>query len=225
MLSEIELMEHHVNVLFKHDFENRVTVINEPPYDVAPRIFIGGTNLGSLVRYSNTLEEDLVEKLEQAIGTKPGAELGEVINVLSSDRQINNLWIYPAYVFPDVRDRADTQAIQVTHENKEMLKPYFPYTFEDFEYKQPCFVIVEENMPVSICCSARKTTKADEASVYTLEDYRGRGYGIDVTNAWATEVQKQGRIALYSTSWDNFASQSVARKLNLLQYGTDIHIT
>ncbi|PLR75692.1 GNAT family N-acetyltransferase [Bacillus sp. V3-13] len=225
MLSDLELMEQHVNVLFKHDTENRVTVVNEPPYDVAPRIFVGGTKLGSVVRYSNTLDASLVEQLEQVIGTNPGAHLWEVIKVLSIDRQLNNLWIGPAYVFPDVRDRTRTQAIQVTHENKELLKPYFPYTFEDFEYKQPCFVIVEDNITVSICCSARKSTKADEASVFTHEDYRGRGYGIDVTNAWAAEVQKQGRIALYSTSWDNFASQSVARKLKLLQYGTDIHMS
>ncbi|WP_163099755.1 GNAT family N-acetyltransferase [Peribacillus alkalitolerans] len=225
MLSDLELMEHHVNVLFQHDTENRMTVVNEPPYDVAPRIFVGGTKLGSVVRYSNTLDTSLVEKLEQVIGTNPGAQIGELINVLSIGRQLNHLWIGPAYVFPDVRDRVRTQAIKVTHENKGLLKPYFPYTFENLEYKQPCFVIVEDNITVSICCSARKSTRADEASVFTHEDYRGRGYSIDVTNAWAEEVQKQGRIALYSTSWDNFASQSVARKLQLLQYGIDIHMS
>lgn len=225
MLSDLELMENYVNVLFKHDTENRVTVVNEPPYDVATRIFIGGTNLGSVVRYSNKLDASLVGKLEQVIGTNPDAYLGEVINVLSIDSKLNNLWIGPAYVFSVVRDKAHTQAIQVTHENKELLKPYFPYTFEDFEHKQPCFVIVEDDIPVSICCSARSTTKADEASIFTHEDYRGRGYGIDVTNVWATEVQKQGRIALYSTSWDNFASQSLAMRLELLRYGTDIHIS
>ncbi|MFO1443868.1 GNAT family N-acetyltransferase [Bacillus sp. Bva_UNVM-123] len=225
MLSDLELMEHHVNVLFKHDTENRVTVVNEPPYDKAPRIFVGVTNLGSVIRYSNALDESLVEKLEQVIGTEPGANLGEVINVLSIYRPLSNFWIGLAYVFPNERDTAHTQAIQVTHENKELLKPYYPYTFKDFEYKQPCFVMVEDNFPVSICCSARKTTNADEASLFTHEDYRGRGYGIDVTNAWAAAVQKQGRIALYSTSWDNFASQSVAKKLKLLQYGTVIHMS
>ncbi|WP_045524357.1 GNAT family N-acetyltransferase [Neobacillus niacini] len=225
MFSDLELMEHHVNVLFRHDTENRVTVVNEPPYDFAPRIFVGGTRLGSVVRYSNMLDASLVEKLEQVIGTNPGAHLVEVINALCRDRKLNNLWIGPAYVFPNVRYRSRAKAIQVNHENKELLKSHFPYTFEDFEYKQPCFVIVEDNLAVSICCSARQTSKADEASVFTHEDYRGRGYGVNVTNAWAAEVQKQGRIALYSTSWDNFSSQSVARKLKLIQYGTDIHMS
>ncbi|MFJ5562554.1 GNAT family N-acetyltransferase [Lysinibacillus xylanilyticus] len=225
MLSDLELMELHVNVLFKHDTENRVTVVNEPPYDVAPRIFVGGTHLGSVVRYSKTLDASLVKKLEQVIGINSVSYLAELINVLSIDRQINNLWIGPAYVFPDVMDCSHTQVIQVTHENKELLKPYFPHTFEDFEYKEPCFVIMKDNIPVSICCSARRSQKADEASVFTHEDYRGKGYGIDVTNAWAAEVQKGGRIALYSTSLDNFASQSMARKLKLHQYGIDIHMS
>lgn len=97
-----------------------------------------------------------------------------------------------------------------------MLKPHFLYTFEDFEFKQPCFVIIEDDLPVSICCSARQNSTAGEASVFTHEEYRGRGYGVEVANAWAVKVQKQGRIALYSTSWDNFASQSVVRKLQLV---------
>lgn len=225
MLPDLELMELHVNVLYKHDTKNRITVVNEPPFEGAPRIFVGGTNSGNVVRYSNTLDASLVQKLKQAIGTNSSINLGELINILSMNRQFTDLSIGPAYVFPDVRDRAHTQTLQVTHENKELLKPYFPYTFEDFEYKQPCFVIVEDNIPVSICCSARKTAKAAEASVYTHEEYRGKGYGIAVTKAWAAEVQKQGRIALYSTSWDNFASQALAKKLKLHQYGTDIQMS
>ncbi|WP_260867142.1 GNAT family N-acetyltransferase [Paenibacillus sp. Y412MC10] len=225
MLADLELMEHHVKVLFKHDNENRMTAVNEPPYDDAPRIFIGGTKQGYIVRYSNTLKVSLVEKLETYKGTNPGDHLVDVINVLVTDRPINNLWIGPAYVFPNAKSRSCPKAIQVTHENKELLKDHFRFTFEDFEYKQPCFVIMDEGIPVSICCSARQTSKADEASVFTHENYRGRGYGIEVSNAWAAEVQKQGRIALYSTSWDNFASQSVAKKLKLIQYGTDIHMS
>ncbi|KON90005.1 hypothetical protein AF332_26435 [Sporosarcina globispora] len=225
MISDLELMEHHVNVLFRHDSENRVTVVNEPPYAAAPRIFVGATRMGSIVRYSNSLDKSTVKKLDQVIGANPGAYLGKIIKVLSIDHLLNNVWVGPAYVFPDVRDRTYSRAIKVTHENKEILKPQFPYTYEDFEYKQPCFVIIEDNIPVSICCSARKTSNADEASVFTHEDYRGRAYGVDVAKAWAAKVQIQGRIALYSTSKDNLASQSVARKLQLVQYGTDIHIS
>jgi RimJ/RimL family protein N-acetyltransferase len=223
MLSDLELMGFHVNVLFKHNTKNRMTVVNEPPSEIAPLIFIGATKEGNIVRYLNSLDVDIVERIEFAT-MKNRTDLVELIRILSKDCKLNNLSIGPAYAFPDVTDKSCTRAIQVTYENKELLKPHFPYTFEDFDHKQPCFVIVEDKIVVSICCSARQTSKADEASVFTHEAYRGRGYGVEVTTAWAAEVQKQGRMALYSTSWDNFASQSIARKLQLVQYGTDIHI-
>lgn len=224
MLSDLELMRYHVEVLFKHNTENRLIVVNEPPYEVAPLIFIGATRDGIVVRYSDSLNAEIVERIDHVIRDNP-TNLAEVIKNISLDRTLNDVSIGPTYVFPDFRDKSLTKPIKVTNENKELLMPHFPYTFEDFDYKQPCFVIVEDNNVVSICCSARQTSKADEANVYTNEDYRGRGYGVDVTTAWAAEVQKQGRIALYSTSWDNFASQSLARKLKLVQYGTDIQMS
>ncbi|MBS4174830.1 GNAT family N-acetyltransferase [Bacillus sp. FJAT-49736] len=134
------------------------------------------------------------------------------------------MWIGPAYIFQNVKDR-ETRAIKVTPENKNILLSNFPFTYEEFELKQPCYAIVQNNKAVSICCSARQTSKAAEASLYTLEEFRGNGFGMEVANAWANEVQAQGKIALYSTSWDNFSSQAVAKKLQLMQYGTDIHMT
>lgn len=224
MISDFELMERHVKVLFRHDDENRITVINEPPYERAPRIFAGATRFGNIIRYSNKLEEKLVGELEQGIEADPGVDPGKIIRLLSAERPINHFWMGPAFLFPDTNNRP-AKAIQITESNKALLKPNFPCTFDDLEDKHPCFAIVENEKAVSICCSARQTDRAAEASLATIEDYRGRAFAVDVSNAWAREVQKQGRIALYSTSWDNFASQSVARKLHLLQYGTDLHIS
>jgi predicted GNAT family acetyltransferase len=92
-------------------------------------------------------------------------------------------------------------------------------------WRQPYFAIVENEQAVSICCSARSTPVATEASVETLEEFQGKGYGADVVAAWAISIQEENRIPLYSTSWDNFASQAVARKLKLIKYGMDLHIT
>jgi hypothetical protein len=224
LLSELELMEIHVNVLFRHDEEGRITFINEPPHNDAPRFFIGGTKGGNVVRYRSSLGKEVVIELERARKSGTGTDLGKIINLICQDQEISRVWIGPAFIFPTVRNRS-TKAIQITPLNKELLLPHFPFTYHEFEYKQPCYAIVRNDIAVSVCCSARQTSKAAEASLFTLEGYRGKAYGKDVSNAWAAEVQKQGKLALYSTSWDNFSSQIVAKKLKLIQYGTDINIS
>ncbi|HEU5141023.1 MAG TPA: GNAT family N-acetyltransferase [Bacillales bacterium] len=223
-MSDLELMELHVNVLFRHNSENRMTVVNEPPFNAAPRIYIGGTQEGCVVRYSNMLAESTVEELEGIMDDNPGAHLGEIIRILGSDQEINHFWMGPAYSFPDVRNRP-TQSIRITDANKELLHGYFSDFLDDLASVQPCFAVVRDGTAVALCCSARQTFFAAEASLETAQPFWGKAYAEDVTNAWAAEVQNQGRTALYSTSWDNFASQSVARKLHLVRYATDIHIS
>lgn len=85
--------------------------------------------------------------------------------------------------------------------------------------------IVEGDKAVSICQSVRKSEEAEEAGVDTLLSHRGKGYAVQVVAGWARIIREQGRIPLYSTSWDNKASQRVAEKLGLELYGVDIHIS
>jgi predicted GNAT family acetyltransferase len=85
-------------------------------------------------------------------------------------------------------------------------------------------MVTENNIAVSVCFSARNSDKAVEAGVETLEDYRGKGYAIRVASSWAQAIRQSQRIPLYSTSWDNYSSQSVAKRLQLHFYGTDISI-
>lgn len=216
-------MEIHVNVLFKHDGLGRLTVTNEPPYDVAPRFFLGATKGGQVVRYLGTLGEDVIRTLQQVIETGSTPDLAAIIRVFNQSRSITEVGFGPAFAFPEVTDRS-ARVTEVTRANRELLRAHFPYTFEELEQRQPCFAVIHDDMAVSVCRSARQTSRAAEASLDTLAAFRGRGYGVDVSRAWAAAIQGQGRIALYSTSWDNFASQSVARKLQLIQYGTDVHI-
>ncbi|PEI94321.1 hypothetical protein CN679_05585 [Bacillus pseudomycoides] len=115
--------------------------------------------------------------------------------------------------------------IKITETNKELLQYSFPNLLNQLKWRQPCFVILENEMIASRCCSARSTAIAAEASVETLVSFQRKGYGYNIVAAWATAVQEEGRIPLYSTSWNNFASQAVAKKLNLINYGTDIHFS
>ncbi|KFM99152.1 FR47-like family protein [Bacillus clarus] len=96
---------------------------------------------------------------------------------------------------------------------------------EQLEWRKPCFAILDNEKVVSICCSARSTPVASEAIVETLQKFQGKGYASDIVTAWAISIQEEKRIPLYSTAWDNFASQAVAKKLKLMNYGMNVHIT
>jgi predicted GNAT family acetyltransferase len=71
----------------------------------------------------------------------------------------------------------------------------------------------------------RKTAIAHEAGVETAKEFRGRGCAVEAVAAWARIVRDAGRIPLYSTSWQNYASQALAAKLRLVRFGSDLHIT
>jgi hypothetical protein len=218
---EQELMEIHVNVLFRQNDAGFLTDINEPPYDPAPRLFLGATRAGTIYRYRHGLDSRISKKLESVI--RPETDLAAIIRILESSGPITRVDIGPAFVFPEVRHRS-AAAIRMTESNKELLRAHFPYTYEELAVKSPCFAVVQDGVAVSVCRSGRQTAAAAEASLDTIEAYRGRAYGVEVATAWAAEVQSQRRLALYSTAWDNFASQAVARKLQLIQYGTDVMI-
>lgn len=86
--------------------------------------------------------------------------------------------------------------------------------------RSPVLAVVEDGYPVSVCFCARRSAAAAEAGLSTAEAYRGRGYAPRVTAAWALAIQASGRVPLYSTAWDNDASLSVARKLDLILYAS-----
>jgi RimJ/RimL family protein N-acetyltransferase len=72
---------------------------------------------------------------------------------------------------------------------------------------------------VCICFSARRTPRAAEAGIWTREDFRGRRLAPTVAARWAAAERSHKDILFYSTSSDNIASQSVARRLGLQPLG------
>ena len=130
----------------------------------------------------------------------------------------------PPGIFPTRSPHLNDEVIPVTTANDDLVRPLFPVLADDLPWRQPCLALVDDGRLASLCFSARNTPTAAEAGVETLEEFRGRGYAPAVVAAWARAVRREGRIPLYSTSWDNLASRSVARKLGLVLYGADFSI-
>lgn len=213
----------HIDVIYQQTKQGKLTVINEPPFEQAPLVFLGVMTNGIIQKYSQQVDDLFQKRIKNTIQGQKDDLLVGLINQISDRVGLHEFTMGPTYVFPKIAEKT-TETLLITEQNKELLKEDFRFIYVDYEAKKPCTVILKDKKVVSLCCSARQSNEAAEASVYTTKEYRSKGYGAIVTKAWAHEVQQQGKVALYSTTWDNFASQGVARTLGLKQYGVGIAI-
>ena len=232
--SDLRLLEIQAEALFTHDSSGRIGFVNEPDGARAPRFFFGRTREGNLWRFRDDLAEDIVRQLDRLAAGEPVHDdlraeprnLGGFLEVLRADREVPSIDAGPALRFPD-EVPAPANVTRITRANVHLLQRMgwdSDASAQGFEERGPVVAVVENGAAVSVCFCARLTTRAAEAGVETVEAYRGRGYAPAVVAAWARAVRAIGRIPLYSTSWDNLASQAVARKLGLTQYGTDLSL-
>ena len=124
----------------------------------------------------------------------------------------------PAFTFPDVIAQPSGT---VVIDDLESLEHHFSgWKASEMPGASPIVAIVDEGRAVSVCFCARRSAAAAEAGLETASAFRGRGLGPRVTAAWALAIRASGRIPLYSTSWSNHASLTVARKLGLVAFAS-----
>ncbi|MCE2412379.1 GNAT family N-acetyltransferase [Candidatus Poribacteria bacterium] len=233
-VSDAELMKIQVEALFTQDENGHLQRINEPSGDgkPAPRFFFGYTNESSICRFRHDLPDPVVAQLKVVAATEAISMSSQKIprrhrqfeDILRSHAPIERVWIGPAYRFPE-HIAPPTRTVRLSRENAELLNGDFTEMVSELNSSQPYLGIIEDSQAVSICRSVRISSHAHEAGVDTLAGYRRRGCATSVVAAWALAVRALNRMPLYSTSWDNVASQGVARRLGLVQYGVDYHVT
>jgi hypothetical protein len=109
----------------------------------------------------------------------------------------------------------------VDESNWHLLTGDYAGLIDYWSRMQPCVVMIDQGQLASVCFCSRLTSHAAEAGLETLPGFRRRGYARQVVAHWAQAVRQSGRQPLYSTSWENVASQGVAGKLGLVCYGED----
>jgi hypothetical protein len=234
MPADRELLDIHARALFRHDPRARLLSVNEPWGEgaPAPRLYFGRACAGNLWRLRADLPEGLAAELGTLCADEPkGAGLSGAprhadayVRLLGAHGRVRRVEAGPAYRFQDYPEPSRA-LLHVTEANAEVLRGGFEELLAELPFAQPFVAVVEEGRAVSVCRSVRVTTAAHEAGVETLPDFRGRGYATDVTAGWARLVRDAGAAPLYSTSWENTASQSVAKRLRLVQYAADFHVT
>lgn len=226
-------MQMRVNALFTHDTAGRMRHVNDTAAAPAPRFFLGRTSQGHIWRFRHDLPALLVSELEKHCQAEPIEQtpgelpfyVEEYTRLLQMQTAVQKTGAGPAYVFPAPQSAVHTEnLIAITTENVDKLSAGFADWIEDVPFCQPFLALVQSGQVVSLCCSVRITAQAHEAGVETLPHWRRKGYAATVVAGWASAVRALGAVPFYSTAWSNRASQAVANKLGLIQYGTDFHI-
>jgi GNAT superfamily N-acetyltransferase len=232
LYTDQELMDLHFRALFTHDANSRLLLVNEPGVTApAPRFFLGRTVKGNICRFRADFPENLINELEALCADEPvGTELQSkprhfvaYVRLLESNAPVQRMWLGPAYRFAEYSEPT-RPLLAMTETNAEMLQGGFEELVAELPAYQPFLALVEGGRAVCVCRSVRMTAEAHEAGVETLPDFRGKGYAKDVVAGWARLVRAMGAVPLYSTSWENLASQAVAKKLRLVTYGADFQV-
>ena len=235
-LTDLELMDVEIDALFTHNAWGRIMADNEPDGDPAPRFFLGRTRKGNSWRVRHDVPAATARALDALAAAEPVPEdlktlpvrLDAVLEVLRTDAAPTVGHHGPAYRFPaEIRTPELPGVIRITRDTLHLLHRMIPDLTRldrDFDRVEPWLAMVVDGAAVATCYSCRLSDRAAVARVDTLEAHRGCGYAPAVVTAWARAVRESGRIPGYGTSWDNAASQAVARKLDLVQYGVSLSL-
>jgi hypothetical protein len=214
-------MRLYADTCFTHDARGRMLLTNEPraaERRPAPRLFLGRTPAGHVIRFGATLPEAVARQVEVIINRLPPADLAAVREALERHAPVTDEGGGPVFQFPAVI-APPGDAVQLTGANVAVARDTYPWLPDELADWGPCFAVVRDGAAVSVCFSARVGPAAAAAGVDTLPAFRGRGYAAAVTAAWGAAVRATGRLPLYSTAWENLASRGVARRVGLIMVG------
>jgi len=222
-----ELLRLRLETNFVYDSRGRMLRADDPDETPAPRLILGRTASSLVYRFGHALPDAVTDRIaeilerEQIGGDlrRPPAGLAALREALAFHAPVTGEGGGPAYCFPEVVT-APSFVVPITTADANLVQ--YTFTWVTLAGWQPCYAVVRGGTAISVCFSARSGARAAEAGVNTLPEFRGRGYAAAVTAAWGAAIKSSGRIPLYSTSWDNLASQSVARRLGLTLFGADM---
>jgi hypothetical protein len=227
VVDALRLISLHHESLYARDGAGCIVAIRDGSGDPPPRFALTRSAAGNTWLVAADVGEDVADRLASlAAAEPPGDEAWPEHD--RSYRAIvgaaaTEVVAGPAYVLPE-RLPDPAPAVELVREHLDALRVHFPVTAAEFEERRPVVGIIEGDVVAARCCSARALSEGTEAGVDTAPAHRRRGHAVATTAGWARAVRRLGRIPLYSTTWDNAASQRVAARLGAIRYAVDYTI-
>ncbi len=232
-MTDTELLAVEVATLFVLDDTGLLLRVNQPGGGPAPRFCWGSTRDGSCWWRRADLPVHAAEAAARGLAAQA---TGTPLDPMASDAiaaaraavephgAIAAFWHGPSFVVPEA-SLGRSPAILLRPDDTSLVNRLMPDWTEDLATRQPFAAVVVDGAAVSICAVARHGQQAMEAGVETHPAWRGRGFAAAATAQWAVAVRDLGLTPIYSTSWDNVASQRVAARLGLRQFASLLHLT
>ena len=209
-----------LRTLYNLDQRGRLVSTREPGEHRPPRFVLIRGPAACVWGIRDDVPDDIAGEVAALAATEPDAPFEE--QPLHAKRYMSlvggRIESGPTYEFP--RDMTMPEGISLI-EDPGSLDAELADLAPETDGRWPVYGVLDGDRAVSVCFCARMSDKAAEAGVNTVEAYRGRGLAPRVVAAWGSAIHASGRVPLYSTSWRNSASRSVAQKLGLRIYASD----
>lgn len=235
--SEHQLSEIHLNTLYIFDDDRRLRYVREPGEPYAPgRFAMVRTPTANTWRFRHDLPAIVTEELDtlcraELVTTELEQEPAiapKIRATLAAYAPVTDEYRGPAYWIPATDALQTAEAVLIDRSNAAVLEPYFPWRAQLLRSVRdpgPIAAVVVAGRAIAVCSCARLSSLAAEAGVDTHASSRRQGFAAAAVMCWATAVRGRGLLPMYSTAWGNSASQGVARRLKMVQYGEDWSIT
>jgi RimJ/RimL family protein N-acetyltransferase len=226
-------MELHVATGYRHDERHRLAGVNDWVQRPVPRFWLGRTIEGVAWRFRSDLPDGLCAALEDYCRKEPPcarhpaglpAFAREYDALLREHAPVERHWSGPTYWFPTAPS-AGPSAVAIAADNAHVLAGALEPWRPDVPRQQPMYAAIVNDVAAAVCASVRITAIAHAAGVETAPEHRRRGLATAAVIAWARAVMSAGRIAFYSTWWENTASQRLAARAGAVAFGEEYHVT
>ena len=182
-----------------------------PDPDELSRVYVYQVNGSYQLYFRADLSQPVLEKM-RALGGQTAFNIPETVcAILGTEGACQGIFHGQTYVIDRLIDPGESpDAVRLSGEQRAMIDDYQA----GMEVaRKVAYAIIREGRIVATCTSSRENHVAGEAYVHTLPEYRRRGYGVQVTAAWANHLLCAGKIPFYSHALDNLGSHGIMRTL------------
>lgn len=241
---ELRLLAIQAATLFELTESGRLRHENSPDRSAAPRMWMGGSAAGNIVRIRVDVREETARAIEDLVADEPPirdpdsvpVHIDEYKKLLAAEAPVEEVSRGITYAFPnslqyehgarvvssDTPEGAQLLArLQAGGMPEDLVEMGFVDTTH---FWPPWCVALHGGTVVSIAFTARLSSVGAEVGVATVPACRGRGFAAATTAEWASLPSLDGRTLFYSTKAANVSSQRVADRLRLPFVGSSLSI-